>query len=168
MKITGSTPNDLNEIFRLYASATAYQKTKFNSHWPTFEKSLVEREIKENRQWKLMDQSEIACVWATTFDDPYIWEERNVTPAVYLHRIATNPNFKGRKLLLKVIDWAKQYAKESNKKMVRLDTVGNNKELIRYYELCGFTFLGLSALKNTANLPEHYHNASVSLFELKV
>ena len=59
-------------------------------------------------------------------------------------------------------------AKENGKKYVRLDTVGDNKGLIKHYTSCGFDFLGLFKLKNTAGLPPHYHNATVSLFELAV
>jgi len=40
--------------------------------------------------------------------------------------------------------------------------------VLLHYTACGFDFLGLSQLKNTDGLPQHYHNAVVSLFELKV
>jgi hypothetical protein len=49
-----------------------------------------------------------------------------------------------------------------------MDTVGENHKLIEHYTACGFEFLGLSQLTNTDGLPQHYHNAVVSLFELKV
>ena len=49
-----------------------------------------------------------------------------------------------------------------------MDTVGENKKLIEYYQKCGFRFLGLSQLTNTETLPLHYHNATVSLFEMAV
>ncbi|MHB8929251.1 MAG: hypothetical protein ACYC5R_01500 [Melioribacteraceae bacterium] len=45
----------------------------------------------------------IACVWAMTFNDPQIWEERNKDPSVYLHRIATNPNFRGQNLVGEIV-----------------------------------------------------------------
>jgi hypothetical protein len=48
-----------------------------------------------------------------------------------------------------------------------MDTVGENHKLIEHYTACGFDFLGLSQLTNTDGLPEHYHNAVVSLFEFK-
>lgn len=70
MEIKNSTPDDIYEIFRLYEIATAFQKTKFSLHWPEFEKSLVETEIAENRQWKIEIEGKIACVWATIFSDP--------------------------------------------------------------------------------------------------
>ncbi|MDV7695767.1 GNAT family N-acetyltransferase [Chryseobacterium soli] len=168
MKIQNSTRNDIEEIFRLYKIATDFQKTKFIVHWPEFERSLVETEIAENRQWKIVINGQIACVWAITFSDPKIWEERNNDPAVYIHRIATNPDFRGQNLVQKIVEWSRQYALANHKKFIRLDTVGDNPGLISYYTKCGFDFLGLSKLKNTEGLPAHYDNATVSLFQLGV
>lgn len=168
MVIENSTAEDIDEILRLYKIATVFQQTKGSVGWPVFERSLVEREIKELHQWKLTEQDAIACVWATTFTDPLIWEERNEDPSVYIHRIAVNPSFRGKNLVMQMIDWAKTYALANNKKKLRLDTVGENKGLIKHYTNCGFNFLGLSKLKNTNGLPTHYENATVSLFELEV
>jgi ribosomal protein S18 acetylase RimI-like enzyme len=136
--------------------------------WPEFERSMVETEIQENHQWKMLDNNKVACIWATTFTDPLIWEERNNDPSVYIHRIATTPYYRGKNLVLQIVEWAKAYAKANNKKYIRLDTVGDNKGLIKHYQHCGFNFLGLFKLKNTAGLPAHYENASVSLFEIEL
>jgi RimJ/RimL family protein N-acetyltransferase len=167
-QIQNSNSNDTDEIFRLYKIATDFQKTRFTSHWPEFDRELIETEILENRQWKIVAEGKIACVWATTFNDPQIWEERNEDPAVYIHRIATNPDFRGQNLVGKIVEWAKNYAKENQKQYIRMDTVGYNLGLINYYTRCGFDFLGLLKLKNTGGLPAHYENATVSLFEIEV
>jgi RimJ/RimL family protein N-acetyltransferase len=166
LQINNSSIHDIDEIFRLYKIATDFQKTRFSVHWPEFDRKLVETEILENRQWKIVIDSKIACIWATTFNDPQIWEERNEDPSVYIHRIATNPDFRGQNLVGQIVEWVKIYAKENQKEFVRMDTVGDNIGLVRYYEKCGFDFLGLLKLKNTEGLPAHYDNATVSLFQL--
>jgi GNAT superfamily N-acetyltransferase len=165
-----STPADIDEIFRLYRLAAAYQATipEATVVWPEFELGLVEQELAEGRQWKLLVGNTIACVWAITFDDPQIWGARNADPAVYVHRIATNPDFRGQGFVTAIVQWAKDYARQHQKKFVRLDTIGENHGLIAHYTACGFTYLGLAALTDTAGLPAHYHNATVSLFELPV
>ncbi len=166
MEIKNSTPQDIDEIFRLYKIATDFQKTRFTVHWPEFDRNLIETEISESRQWKIIIDNQIACVWATTFSDPQIWEERNNDPSIYIHRIATNPEFRGQYLVGQIVKWAKDYAIENGKNHIRMDTVGDNPGLISYYEKCGFDFLGLLKLKNTNGLPAHYENAVVSLFQL--
>lgn len=169
MKIENCTPTDITEIFRLYKVASEYQKTKQTVVvWPEFERQLVETEIAENRQWKLIIDEEIACVWATTFSDEQIWEARNADAAIYIHRIATNPNFRGKNFVSLLVEWAMEYAKSNGKDFVRLDTIGNNVKLIEHYTNAGFHFLGLFDLKNTDGLPDHYHNAPACLFEIKL
>jgi len=167
MKIQNSTAADIDEIFRLYHWGTELQKAKKGStHWPEFDRQLVETEIAENRQWKIMIDDKVACIWATTFSDPQIWEERNSDPSVYIHRIVTSPDFSGQNLVTTIVDWARAYANDNDKKYIRMDTVGNNTGLINYYGKCGFDFLGLFTLKNSSGLPAHYHNATVSLFQI--
>lgn len=168
MTIENSTAKDIDEIFWLYHEGTEYMKGRSLVVWPEFERAMVEQEITANHQWKMTDGTTTACVWATTFTDEQIWEERNADPAVYIHRIAVHPNYRGNHLVQQIVEWAKEFAKANNKKMIRLDTVGDNKGLIKHYTACGFNFLGLYKLKNTKGLPPHYENATVSLFELTV
>ncbi|WP_295200541.1 GNAT family N-acetyltransferase [uncultured Chryseobacterium sp.] len=166
--IQNSTSDDLDEIFRLYCIATDFQKAKAAVNWPEFDRQMIGNEILENRQWKIEIDGKTACVLATTFSDPQIWEERNEDPALYIHRIATDPDFRGQNLVTEIVRWAKGYATRNNKIFIRMDTVGENKGLISYYERCGFEFLGLSTLKNTEGLPAYYSNATVCLFEIKL
>lgn len=164
--IRNSNNNDIDEIFRLYKMATDFQKTKFTVHWPEFEKSLIETEISESRQWKRIIDNKVACIWATTFSDPQIWGEKNNDPSVYIHRIATNPDFRGHDFVAAIVKWAKEYAGANKRNYIRMDTVGHNPKLIAHYERCGFSFLGLSKLNDTQGLPAHYDNATVCLFQI--
>lgn len=168
MTISNSSIEDIDEIFRLYAIATAFQKSIKTVSWPQFDRAHIETEIKENRQWKLIIDNMVACVWAITYSDPQIWEKSKDDPAIYIHRIATNPDFRGRNLVVHIVEWAKKYTAEIGKRFIRLDTVGENKKLIAHYTGCGFSFLGLFKLNNTEGLPQHYNNATVSLFEISL
>lgn len=113
MKIVNSTANDIDKIFDLYRIATAYMKSKNQVSWPEFNREMVESEIQEQRQWKLIIDGEVACIWAIALSDEVIWGADNADPSVYLHRIATNPVFRGRGLASKVVDWADKYAKRN-------------------------------------------------------
>ena len=72
-----STIEDIDAIFKFYDWAVAFQKEKFNKHWKGFERSLIEKEVAERRQWKILVDNEIACVFAITFEDESIWKEKN-------------------------------------------------------------------------------------------
>jgi ribosomal protein S18 acetylase RimI-like enzyme len=167
MVIKNVTITDIGEVFKFYKIASEYQTAKKKVVvWPDFERAMVETEIAENRQFKLLINNEIACIWAITFSDKQIWEERNKDTAVYIHRIATDPKFRGNNFVADIVTWAKEYVKQKNIQFIRLDTLGNNIKLIAHYKNAGFDFLGLFNLKNTDRLPDHYQLAPVCLFEI--
>ncbi|WP_272022610.1 GNAT family N-acetyltransferase [Olleya namhaensis] len=169
MIITNATLTDIDTIFELYKIASDYQKTKKTVVvWPDFEREMVVSEIKENRQFKLIINNTVACVWAITFKDEQIWETSKNDNAVYIHRIATNPKFRGQQFVSKIVVWAKDYAKTNAIDYIRLDTLGNNTGLIDYYKKSGFDFLGMFELKNTDGLPDHYHNQPACLFQIQL
>jgi len=167
MQINNVTITDIDRIYSFYRIASDYQKAKEKVIvWPDFNRNMVETEIAEHRQFKMLMNNEVVCIWAITFNDEQIWEERNRDSAIYIHRIATNPDFRGRNFVSKIVDWAKGYAKEKGIQFIRLDTLGNNTRLIKHYKNAGFDFLGMFDLKNTDSLPDHYKEAPVCLFEI--
>lgn len=169
MIVRNSNLEDVPEIFRLYKLATEFQRAKFPGNlWPLFEMDFVVSEVKENKQFKIVIDGKIACIWAITFSDPQIWEEKENETSIYIHRIATNPEFRGNNFVQMIVDWAKSYAEKENKHFIRLDTCGKNERLINHYVNCGFQFLGMKKLKNTSELPSHYHNAEVCFFEISL
>ena len=148
---------DVDDILSLYQVARDLQTEKKMVVWPDFERSFIEKEIQEQRQWKLLTDDIIACNWAITFNDKEIWGEKNNNDSIFIHRIATNPAMRGNRFVDKIVEWAKEYAKQKGKSFVRLDTLGNNIKLIEHYTSAGFEFLGIVRLTDTANLPGHYH-----------
>jgi ribosomal protein S18 acetylase RimI-like enzyme len=167
MKIENVRLEEIDEIFRLYAVASAYQKSKKTVVvWPEFDRGMVTNEIIENRQFKLLIDDRFACVWAITFSDAQIWEKRNEDLAIYIHRIATNPDFRGRDFVGAIVSWAKDFAKSHGKQYIRLDTIGDNTRLIDHYCKCGFNFLGMFELANVDELPPHYKEGPAGLFEI--
>jgi hypothetical protein len=168
MLITNSTQQDIDTIFALYDEAVKFQKTVFNKQWQGFDRSLIETEISENRQWKIVVNGEIACIFAITFHDPLIWKEKDRDPAIYIHRIVTNPKFRGGAYVNEIVRWSKEYARSLNKKYIRMDTWGDNERLKEYYLSCGFDYLGVTSMEDTNGLPKHYEGLSLSLFEIKL
>ncbi|MFT5820658.1 MAG: GNAT superfamily N-acetyltransferase [Crocinitomix sp.] len=168
MKIENSQLKDVSKIFDLYRIATEYMKSKNQVHWPEFSKDLIINEVEENRQWKLLIDEKIACIWATALNDKLIWGDKDNEPSLYIHRIATNPDFRGQNLVKKLINWANEYGRKNSLKYIRLDTVGLNKGLIGHYEKLGFQFLGTKELEYTKELPAHYNNGEVCYFQKEI
>lgn len=147
---------DVDDILSLYQSARDLQTQKKMVVWPVFERSFIENEIVEQRQWKLVNDGIIACNWAITFHDKEIWGEKDKNDSIFIHRIATHPAMRGNRYVDTIVDWARSYATEKKKSFIRLDTLGNNTKLIEHYQSAGFDFLGITKLTDTSNLPGHY------------
>lgn len=168
MTIKNSKLSDVSKIFDLYSVATNYMQSKNQVCWSEFPEELIVNEIEENRQWKLLIDGKIACIWATTLNDELIWGTDHKEPSVYIHRIAISPDFRGQKLVKKLIDWANDFGKKQNLQYIRMDTVGLNEGLISHYEKLGFQFLGTKELENTDGLPEHYKEGEVCYFQKEI
>jgi ribosomal protein S18 acetylase RimI-like enzyme len=168
MEIKNSAIEDIETIFKFYDHAIAYQKTVFHKHWQGFERDLIETEIRENRQWKIVINNEVACIFAITFNDASIWKEKDAEPSIYIHRIVTHPQFRGANFVHNIIDWAKEYCLSLGRMNVRLDTWGDNPRLIDYYIKCGFEYLETIRMENTEGLPAHYEGVTLALFEIKM
>ena len=167
LKIENCVMDDSKMILLLYEEARILQTHKGMVVWPLFKKEFIEQEIKELRQWKLVIDNAIACNWAITFEDKEIWGDKDKNNSIYIHRIATNPVFRGNRFIDKIVEWARQYAAQLGKQFIRLDTLGNNTGLIKHYTSAGFKFLGMFKLGDTSNLPGHYQKEpNCCLFEL--
>lgn len=166
--ILNSQAEDIDTIFDFYDIAVAYQKKVFNKHWQGFSRTMVAREIEESRQFKILVNDKVACVFAITFNDPQIWEERDQQPSVYIHRIVSHPDFRGSAFVKNIVDWAKNYASKNKLEYVRMDTWADNAKLLAYYTSFGFQHVGEIEIKPNSGLPKHYEGISLNLFEIKV
>jgi ribosomal protein S18 acetylase RimI-like enzyme len=165
LQVQNSIPTDIDTIFGFYDMAIAHQKKVFNKHWQGFSREMVQTEIDENRQYKILVDGIVACVFAVTFNDQLIWGERD-HDAMYIHRIVTHPAFRGYSFVKEIIKWAKVFAAESGIKFIRMDTWADNKKLHGYYTGCGFDYVGEVTMEKNNGLPKHYEGISLSLFEI--
>ena len=168
MEIVNSTADDIEVIFSLFDGAIEYQEKNGFQLWPQFSRQLIETEIREKRHWKILDEGKVACVFSVMYNDPVIWTWRDKDPAVYLHRIAVNTEFKGRGIVKVIKEWAMNHARAMNKKYLRMGTWGANESIRNYYIKCGFNYIGQQYLTRTEGLPEHYGGDVLSLFENEV
>lgn len=169
MQISTSTVDDIPEIFELYDAASALQRQKFPENiWPKFDADLIKTEVEEKRQFKLLIDGQIACIWAITYSDLQIWGSLDQNNSIFIHRITTNPAFRGNNYISVIVDWAKKFARQQNKSFIRMDTCGYNKKLIEHYTKAGFDFLGVEQLDDTHGLPGHYQVADVCFFEINL
>ncbi|KAA5537106.1 GNAT family N-acetyltransferase [Taibaiella lutea] len=168
MEILLSQMTDIDTIFELYDDAIAFQKQVSTKQWRGFERALVETEIQKGLQYKIIINGAVACIFAIAYNDEIFWGAKDLQPSIYLHRIVTNPTFRGHSFVKVIIEWAKEYCKENNRQFIRMDTWGDNQRLIDYYITCGFEHTETILLSNTEGLPAHYTAMELALFEIEV
>lgn len=168
MIIENSILSDIDFILGLFKQAIEYQKAKGYNLWIEFDRTLIETKIRENRHFKIIDNNAIVCIFSVLYTDPVIWGDKDNGDAVYLHRITTNPAYKGKGLIQVVKSWAIEYARQKNKKFLRMDTWGNNETLRNYYINQGFNYIGQQHLIPVEGVPPHYGGMVLSLFENEV
>jgi ribosomal protein S18 acetylase RimI-like enzyme len=166
MEIRNATIDDVDVILALYDAAIEFQKTVFDKTWLGFDQALINAEIAEGRLWKIIDDDAVACIFSVAYSDPIIWGENSHESAMYIHRIVTNPEFRGRGYVRSITEWAKTHAKSERIRFIRLDTWGDNHKLINYYQDCGYRFIGLMTPEESPTLPKHYRGIDLSLFEI--
>ncbi|MCZ4224454.1 GNAT family N-acetyltransferase [Pedobacter rhodius] len=167
IQVLNSQISDIDIIFQFYDMAIAHQKKVFNKHWQGFSRELIETEVAENRQFKILADGAVACVFAVTFNDKLIWGDRD-KDSIYIHRIVTHPEYRGYSFVKEIIKWASAFALKRGIKFIRMDTWADNEKLLKYYTGCGFDYVGVVNMEKTEGLPKHYEGISLSLFEIKV
>jgi RimJ/RimL family protein N-acetyltransferase len=166
MQIENAEREDIKIILELYDKAIEFQKTVFDKPWLGFDVEFVNREIQEGRLWKITEAGLIANIFSVTYSDPMLWLGKSDDPAMYIHRIVTNPDFRGRGYVPAITEWAKSHARKKGLQFVRMDTWSDNQKLLDYYQNCGFKFLGTVAPEETSSLPPHYRGLTLALLEI--
>lgn len=139
---------DLNEIKKLTeACAEALQQQKiyqWNKDYPGREK--LENDIKREELFVYEYKNRIIAIIVLTpkMDKVYqniswLTETEN---NLYVHRLATHPDFWGQGYAREMMDFAEDFAKTGNFISIRLDTFSQNKRNQKFYEARGYQRLG--------------------------
>lgn len=139
---------DLNEIKKLTeACAEALQQQnifQWNEDYPGREK--LENDIKREELFVYEHKNRIISIIVLTpkMDEVY----RNIRwltetgNNLYVHRLATHPDFWGQGYARKMMDFAEDFAKTGNFISIRLDTFSQNKRNQKFYEARAYQKLG--------------------------
>ena len=167
-KIENTTEQDLEFIYWLYEEAILYQQQMKYNVWNGYDKEVLQREIKEKLQYKIIIENKIAIVFSAIYSDKFLWREHDKDDAIYIHRIVVNPNFRGQKLFTEVFNWAIDEAKKKGRKYLRLDTWGDNPKMIGYYKSFGYRFIENYSSGDNPELPAPHRNLFFALLEYEI
>ena len=117
---------------------------QWNEHYPSLQK--LERDIQLQELYVLAKEDKILgiIVITPTKDEEYIpidWLSKTENN-LYIHRLATHPDYWGKGYAQKLMDFAEEVARENNYESVRLDTFSQNSRNQQFYEKRGYRRLG--------------------------
>lgn len=163
--IEPSHEGNMEAFSHYWNSAVAYQQANRLPSWPSFPEPTIRAEIRDGLHFQATYEGQILGYFSLALNDPIIWQDLEKGDAIYIHRICVNPSIRGQKLASRVFDWACSYCTSLGRKYVRMDTWASNKGLIDYYEKCGFRVLKFKQLGVMPELPSHYSNIELVMFQ---
>ena len=167
-QIVNTDLSDLPLVLWLFEQAMKLNDRQGYKVWPTIDRMRLQHEIKNKLQYKIIQGSDVRCIFSVQFSDPLIWGERDASDAIYLHRLVVHPDFRGQRLFEDVLAWAKTLAQQRQLAYIRMDTWADNPRIIRYYESFGFALVGTRKTDDTPTLPVQNRNLDVVLLEIKL
>lgn len=166
MKIYLRSQSDVMKFRGFWMSAISYQRAGNFPLWPSYPESQISEEIESSRHFSAyLEDGDLAGYFSIALTDSLIWGDKEQGSAIYIHRMCVNPNRKGSNFTSEVLFWAYQHAFSLGRNFVRMDTWGDNKRLVEYYIRCGFRYIGDRRLGIVPELPPHYSNTNLALFE---
>jgi hypothetical protein len=169
VKIQRSSISSENQFRDFWTAAVSYQKSAQLPLWPSYPEEMIQNEIRAGFHFSaFLPDGILLGYFSLALSDALIWGEKERGDAIYLHRMCVNPACKGNNFSASILMWAYGFAAGSRKKFIRMDTWGNNPRLVNYYVACGFRHVGNRQLGIVPDLPPHYANANLALFENQV
>ena len=166
-EVRNTEMEDLPFIYGLFDHSITYQERKGYPVWKDYDKNAIVRDIENKNQYKIIINSAIAIVFSVAYSDKIIWRALDKGNSIYLHRIVTNAEFKGQKLVGSIVNWAIQHIKEKGLSFIRMDTWAANQTIIKYYEGFGFKSVETYTTPNSPELPVHNRNLELALLEYR-
>lgn len=166
MEFRGSLQSDIPAFRRFWNAALDYQQARQLPLWPLFPEAQIEREIRSGLHFSSdFPDGALAGYFSVALSDRLIWAGKERDDAIYIHRMCVNPTRKGSNLASSVLAWARGHAASLGRKFVRMDTWADNQRLVDYYVSCGFHYIGDRQLGVVPELPAHYSNTRLALFQ---
>lgn len=145
LKANQSHINNLLEITK--ACAQHMEKAgvfQWNSTYPNH--AAFKNDVNRGELYIYMHDKKVvgSIVISTFMDAEYKTVEwlTQTTNHYYIHRLAVHPEFQGKGIARKMMDFAENLARQNNVASVRLDTFSKNLRNQRFYEARGYQKLG--------------------------
>ncbi|WP_456463431.1 GNAT family N-acetyltransferase [Lutibacter sp.] len=132
--------SDLDQLYSITKSCAKQMIEngifQWDENYPS--KEILQKDIDLQQIWKLEVQDVIiGIIVLTEIEDQEYQDVKWLTKNnnnLYIHRLAIKPKFQGKGYAQKLMDFAENYALQSNYNSIRLDTFSKNKRNQKFYK----------------------------------
>ncbi|WP_342599139.1 GNAT family N-acetyltransferase [Psychrobacillus sp. FSL H8-0483] len=150
-EVSVATSKEANQILDLLKDVAKWLKEKGIDQWGFLAGGGEDDEIRQginNKETFIVKRNGEIVATFTLYQtqsqwDQHIWGNLK-DDAVYLHRLALTHSKIGSGLGKDVLQWLETYLKNEGKNTLRLDCLGNNFKLNKFYLINGFEKVGTS------------------------
>jgi GNAT superfamily N-acetyltransferase len=135
---------DLDTVLKILVDAGIWLETRgITNRWAasTLSRTEFEKRIRQGEIYlATIDERPIGTITLQTSDMDY-WGVNSTSDALYVHKLAVNRDYAGKKIGAKMLEWSGQLARSMSKEFLRLDCDAGDRKIRDYYEKLGFTYL---------------------------
>ena len=148
MKIIKGQKQDIPDIMDVIFSCTKHMASQGINQWNEFYPTadIIENDIKKEYGYVIKDNGRcIAYVAINEEQSPeycqvkWLSDGRNV---LVIHRLCVHPEYQGKGVAKKMLNFIEDLAAENNYSCIRLDAYSGNERAIRLYENFGYKKAG--------------------------
>ena len=146
--IEGAREGDLPRVLAVLEDAAAWLVSRGIDQWRpgAFHPGELLESIRRGELYIVRIHGVDAATIILQWSDPLFWPAENQDDAGYVHKLAVRREWAGRGIGSGLLDWAGERAAGRGRKFIRLDCMGTNPGLCRYYERLGFVLRDRKAI----------------------
>ena len=160
MRVRRARPEDAAVVAALLDEATVWVGERGYEQWPLpFPHDQLLAAIARGEVYLAEAGGETVATVTLLWDDPMYWGERP-PDAAYVHKLAVRRACAGQGIGRAIVEWADRTAAKAGRQFLRLDCLGDNPDIRRYYEELGFEHRGDLVLndRNMSIYERHVHS----------
>ena len=142
MRVRPATQEDAPVVAALLDEATVWVGERGYEQWPLpFPLEELAAAIDRREVYLAEADGETVATVTRLWDDQMYWGERP-PDAAYVHKLAVRRACAGQGIGRAIVEWADKTAAKAGRQFLRLDCLGDNPGIRRYYEDLGFEHRG--------------------------
>jgi ribosomal protein S18 acetylase RimI-like enzyme len=142
--LTQAKMDDIDTIIDLYHTIVHVLQKEGNDQWDKdyLNDDLIKNDIKNGKLYGIKEAGRFIAVLVLTEEKKPQYDQVNWQftegKNLYIHRVAVHPDFQGRGLSKKLLNFAQEFANENGYANLRLDAYNRNPVALNLYRSFGF------------------------------